>query len=135
VTVTLRPLSDADRAVLEPALAEPSVREWWVEDLHLDDQDAFTILADGEVAGWLGYYEEEDPDYRHGGLDIFLMPAFQGRGIGRQALLMGARWLIARGHHRLIIDPAAHNARAIAVYESIGFKEDTQFKNYTLPIN
>jgi aminoglycoside 6'-N-acetyltransferase len=122
IAVTLRPLDDADRAVLEPALSESGVREWWGTDLVLDDQDAFTILADGEVAGWLGWYEEETPDYRHGGLDIFLTPAFQGRGIGREALLQGARFLIARGHHRIIIDPAAHNARAIAVYASIGFK-------------
>jgi aminoglycoside 6'-N-acetyltransferase len=123
MNVTLRPLSNADRAVLEPALSLPGVREWWVEDLMLDDQDAFTILVDGEVAGWLGWYENEDPDYRYGGLDIFLRPAFQGRGIGRQALLQGAHWLTGeRGHHRLIIDPAANNARAIAVYQSIGFK-------------
>jgi aminoglycoside 6'-N-acetyltransferase len=121
--VTLRPLTDVDRAILEPVLSEPGVREWWGTQLELDDQDAFAIVVDGEVAGWLGWYEETDADYRHGGLDIFLAPPFQGRGLGREALLLGARWLIEeRGHHRLIIDPAAHNARAIAVYESIGFK-------------
>lgn len=121
--VTLRRLTDVDRAILEPALSEPGVREWWGTQLELDDQDAFAIVVDGEVAGWLGWYEETDADYRHGGLDIFLAPPFQGRGLGREALLLGARWLIEeRGHHRLIIDPAAHNARAIAVYESIGFK-------------
>ncbi len=55
--------------------------------------------------------------YRHGGLDIFLAPRFQDRGYGREALRLGAKWLIEeRGHHRLIIDPAASNARAIATY-------------------
>ena len=27
-----------------------------------------------------------------------------------------------RGHHRLVIDPAASNARAIRAYEAVGFK-------------
>ena len=36
---------------------------------------------------------------------------------------MLARYLIdVRGHHRLTIDPAASNARAIRSYESIGFR-------------
>ena len=93
------------------------MREHWGEDPTIDDQDAFTILVDGEIAGWVGWYEEDDPMYRHGGMDIFVAPAHQGRGIGREALSLVARWLISeRGHHRIIIDPAASNTRAIATY-------------------
>ena len=34
-----------------------------------------------------------------------------------------ARFLIdARGHHRLVIDPAADNERAIRCYRSVGFR-------------
>ena len=34
-----------------------------------------------------------------------------------------ARYLLeVRGHHRLTIDPAADNARAIRTYEKVGFK-------------
>jgi aminoglycoside 6'-N-acetyltransferase len=129
--VTLRPLTAADRAVLNVAVAKPGVREWWGTEPELDDQDAFTIVVDGEVAGWLGWYEEDDPDYRHGGLDIFLAVEFQGRGLGREALWLAARWLISeRGHHRLVIDPAARNARAIAVYESVGFKPVGVMRRY-----
>jgi aminoglycoside 6'-N-acetyltransferase len=121
--VTLRPMSAADREVLDRLATEPGVREWMGTDPALDEQDAFAIVAGDEVAGWLGWYEETDDDYRHGGLDIFVAAAFQGRGLGPEALWLGARWLFeARRHHRLVIDPAAHNARAIAVYESLGFK-------------
>ena len=36
---------------------------------------------------------------------------------------MLARWLVAvRQHHRLTIDPAADNVRAIRCYASVGFK-------------
>ena len=121
--VTLRPLEPADVAPLNAIVAEPEVRRWWGTDATIDDQDAFTILVDGEIAGWLGWYEETDADYRHGGLDIFLAPRHHGRGLGREALALGAQWLIEqRGHHRIIIDPAATNARAIAAYTAVGFK-------------
>jgi aminoglycoside 6'-N-acetyltransferase len=121
--VTLRPLEPDDVAPLNAIIAEPEVRRWWGTDPTVDDQDAFTILVDDEIAGWLGWYEETEPDYRHGGLDIFLAPRHHGRGLGREALALGARWLIEhKGHHRIIIDPAAANARAIATYAAVGFK-------------
>jgi aminoglycoside 6'-N-acetyltransferase len=121
--VTLRPLTAADVPVLNAMVALPEVREWWGTDPTVEEENAFTIVLDGEIAGWLAFYEEEDPDYRHGGMDIFVAPAFHGRGLGREALSLAARWLIEeRGHHRLIIDPAAANKRAIRAYESIGFK-------------
>ena len=67
--------------------------------------------------------EEDDPDYRNAGLDLFLGPAFQGRGLGRDAIRTAARWLFdERGHHRLTIDPSAANARAIAAYQAVGFR-------------
>lgn len=129
--VTLRPQRAEDLPVLNAICAAPGVREWWGTDPTVDDQDAFTIWVEGEIAGWLGWYEENDEDYRHGGLDIFVAPAFWGAGLGREALWLGARWLIeARGHHRLIIDPAAHNARAIRAYESIGFKPVGVMRRY-----
>ena len=121
--LTLRPLSAEDVPVLNAMVALPGVREWWGTDPTVEEENAFAIEVGGELAGWLAFYEEEDPDYRHGGLDIFVAPPFQGRGLGREALSLAARWLLEeRGHHRLIIDPAAANARAIKVYASIGFK-------------
>jgi aminoglycoside 6'-N-acetyltransferase len=129
--VTLRPLAPDDVDALNAILAEPEVRRWWGTDPTVDEQDAFTIVVEREIAGWLGWYEETDPDYRHGGLDIFLAPRFHGRGLGREALWLGARWLIeAKGHHRIIIDPAVANERAIAVYASIGFKPVGVLRRY-----
>ena len=56
---------------------------------------------------------------------------FQGRGLGREMLQLGAEWLIeAKGHHRLIIDPAAGNARAIATYTAVGFKPVGVMRRY-----
>jgi aminoglycoside 6'-N-acetyltransferase len=129
--VTLRALTAEDVPVLNAMVALPGVREWWGTDPTVDDQDAFTIEVDGRIAGWLGWYEQTEPDYRHGGLDIFLAPEFHGRGLGREALSLAARWLLSdRGHHRLIIDPAAANERAIKTYEAIGFKPVGLMRRY-----
>jgi aminoglycoside 6'-N-acetyltransferase len=60
--------------------------------------------------------------YRHAGIDIFLGAAYQGRGVGPQAAGLLARFLFeARGHHRITIDPAAANERAIRCYQKAGF--------------
>jgi aminoglycoside 6'-N-acetyltransferase len=129
--VTLRPLAERDVATLNAMVALPGVREWWGTDATVEEENAFTIEVDGEIAGWLAFYEEEDPDYRHGGLDIFIAPAFHGRGLGPEALSLAARWLLTeRGHHRLIIDPAAANERAIRAYASIGFKPVGVMRRY-----
>src|SRR5687767_6782277 len=113
----------------------PEVARWWgsrpndrehhragfVEDAA--GREAFAIEVDGVLAGWLGVYEEDEPDYRHAGLDIFLSPSLHGLGLGPEALRLAARWLIDElGHHRLIIDPAAANSRAIAAYAALGFR-------------
>jgi aminoglycoside 6'-N-acetyltransferase len=128
--VLLRPVSQADGRRLAAILAEPEVARWWASDEATvqatdDDEDEvrLAIEVDGDVVGAIQYAEETDPGYRHAAIDIFLATAVHGRGIGPDAIRTLARHLFAaRGHHRLTIDPAASNARAIAAYAKAGFK-------------
>jgi GNAT superfamily N-acetyltransferase len=56
-------------------------------------------------------------------VDIFLHPDWYGRGLGADAIGALARYLFQqRGHHRLTIDPAAHNQRTIRCYQRVGFR-------------
>ena len=88
-----------------------------------EESTPFAVLVDGEVAGLIQYYEEDDPEYRHAGIDVFLGAPFQGHGLGTDAVATLARHLVHdRGHHRLMIDPAAENAAAIRCYERVGFR-------------
>jgi aminoglycoside 6'-N-acetyltransferase len=140
--VVLRPVGPADRVGIRAILAEPSVARWWgatdspdqaLDDWLAPDDDttAFAIEADGELVGSLLISEEADPDYRHAGLDLFLATTAQGRGLGPDAIRTAARWLFdERGHHRLTIDPSAENARAIAVYERVGFRRVGIMRRY-----
>ena len=141
--VVLRPLQAADADYLAGVVGRPEVGRWWGSrpddfEHHRDGfvsdaagNEAFAIEVDGALAGWLGVYEEEEPDYRHAGLDIFLDPGLHGAGHGSRALRLAARWLVdERGHHRLIIDPAAANERAIAVYAGLGFRPVGVMRSY-----
>jgi aminoglycoside 6'-N-acetyltransferase len=137
--VTLRPLRDRDAERLAPVLARAGVREWWgpVQDPARRRDElrnggaAFAIEVDGELAGWLGFDEETDADYRCASMDIFLAPEYQGRGLGPDALRLAARWLVvARGHHRVTIDPAAANQRAISAYAAVGFRPVGVMRRY-----
>lgn len=137
--LTLRPIEEADLDPLLGIISRPGVAEWWgpLDDLGREraglrnDGHAFAIEVSEKLAGWLAFNEEGEPDYRHAGLDVVLAPEFQDRGLGPRALRLAARWLIdERGHHRLTIDPAAHNERAIGAYASIGFRPVGVMRRY-----
>ena len=126
--VTLEPLAAGHAAALRRIILTPDVARWWdpPEDdfpLH-DDPDSvrFAIVADGSVAGLIQFWEEDDPKYRHAGIDLFVDPAHRGRGVGPAAIRQVVALLRARGHHRVVIDPAAANAAAIRAYEKAGFR-------------
>ena len=139
--VTLRPLVRTDREALLEVLRDPTVVAVWdtrgaeksTEEL-LAGGEGWTVWAievDGEFAGSIQAAEELDIDYRHAGIDIFMSARFQGRGLGTDAVRTLARYLLeVRGHHRLTIDPAADNARAIRTYEKVGFKPVGVMRQY-----
>jgi aminoglycoside 6'-N-acetyltransferase len=139
--VTIRPGDRQDVLRLRAILAEESVTRWWGqpeggEDIaaKLDGDGSRALLVievDGRVAGGIQYDEEEDPMYRHAGIDIFLGAAYQGRGVGPEAVGLLARFLFERrGHHRITIDPAAANERAVRCYEKVGFRPVGVLRQY-----
>jgi aminoglycoside 6'-N-acetyltransferase len=132
---TLRPAVAADAPALLAILDQPDVAAWWRRDEweRLDESDAvsFAIVLDGAVVGCVQYSEETDPDYFSAAVDIFVAAAVHGLGVGSDAMRTLIAWLIdARGHHRLTVDPAAVNARAIHVYEKLGFRRVGVLRQY-----
>jgi aminoglycoside 6'-N-acetyltransferase len=139
--VSLRPATLDDAAALAAILAEPEVAAWWGrydlervtgEILGPDaDEEPFVIEQGGTVVGYIQVYEEDEPDFRHAAIDLFLRTDRQGRGLGPDAIRTLAAHLIdERGHHRLTIDPAAANARAIAAYAKVGFRPVGVMRRY-----
>jgi RimJ/RimL family protein N-acetyltransferase len=136
--LALLPVAAEHVPELRRILATPDVRaRWRNEDASpqwpFDDPSAvrFAVLVEEAVRGMVQYGEEDDPDYRHASIDIFLDPAVHGRGIGRDAVGTLARHLVRdRGHHRLVIDPAADNEPAIRCYAAVGFRPVGVMRRY-----
>lgn len=133
-SVVLRPLRPEDRPAITAILTAPENAEWWpgydaerVGRDYFDEPDGEAVLYaiehEGVVVGFIQSYEEDDPEYRHAGIDVTLAPTATDRGLGTDAVRTLARHLFDHdGHHRLVIDPAAANARAIRCYEKVGFR-------------
>jgi aminoglycoside 6'-N-acetyltransferase len=139
--VTLRAATAADVATLARIRTDPEVHRWWgggadlvaaVEsDLEDHDAEALAIEFAGEVVGWIQWHAEDDPDYRHASIDVYVGSAWHGRGVGTDAVRTLATHLIDDlGHHRLTIDPAVDNAVAIRAYEKVGFRPVGVMREY-----
>lgn len=138
--VVLRPLRVDDAARLAELAAHPDVARWWpgLDEPELVEKaggegnsTGFVVLLEGEPIGLAQYYEELDPEYRHAGIDLFLGSLYQGTGLGADTVRTLARHLVRdRGHHRLVIDPVAHNERAIRCYERVGFRRVGILREY-----
>jgi aminoglycoside 6'-N-acetyltransferase len=138
--VVLRPAGDADIPALVAIVSSPEVARWWgtprseeefAKELLDEDVVTFAIEVGKEVIGLIQYYEENEPDYRSAGVDISLRPDHLGRGLGTDAVRTIARYLFdEREHHRLTIDPAAANERAIACYRKVGFQPVGVMRRY-----
>jgi aminoglycoside 6'-N-acetyltransferase len=137
--VLLRPGRSEDADRLFQIRNEPEVVRWWgsgdieeeISEEFLEVDDGFVIEADGAVLGAIQYHEENDPMYRHAGIDIFLTESRHGQRLGTEAIRVLARYLFEeRGHHRLTIDPAADNTVAIRAYERVGFRRVGIMRKY-----
>jgi len=139
--VFLRPSTDDDVERIAGILATPEVARWWgsidAEQVRsemvgrFEDELTYAIVVDGEVVGLIQRWEESEPQYRHAGIDISIHPDWHGQGIGTDAVRTLARHLFDDlGHHRVTIDPAAHNAAAIACYRKVGFRDVGIMRQY-----
>jgi aminoglycoside 6'-N-acetyltransferase len=142
--VVLRPLAEADVPRIVELGSHPEVARWWrgLTTEHVlgkargDDEEGavvFAIVVDGDVAGMIQYYDETDEEFRHASIDLFLGAPYHDRGLGTDTVRTMVRHLIEdRGHHRLTIDPALDNDRAIRVYEKAGFRRVGVMREYWL---
>ena len=74
------------------------------------------------VVGYLGGGPERtgDPAFTGEVLQLYVLPTWQARGLGRRLLGMGARRLEQRGHHSLLIWVYTANEAGRRFYEALG---------------
>lgn len=133
-------MAASDLPALVHLFAVPEVAAWWPGEneprlrARLDGAEegvGLIIEVDDALIGFVQYFEEADPEYRHASIDIVLHPGWCNRGLGTDALRTLARHLFDDlGHHRITIDPAVSNARAIASYRKVGFRDVGVMRRY-----
>ena len=136
---TLRPAAVGDVDRLVAWHDDPEVARYWddetftraevLERLRRTDVDAWIVEADGEPVGYLQVHSD--------GLDMFLIPAARGRGLGPDAARAMAEHLVyERGRERVTVDPYAWNEGAIGAWQRAGFVEVSRhdaYGEYTAP--
>ncbi len=137
----IRPITEADaEAYLELARAidaethfmmyEPGERQTTVEQqieriraIHASDNKLTLVVEhEGQLVGYLGAMGG-DFHRNHHSVHIFvgILERFTGQGLGRRLLEEAERWVRQQGLHRLELTVMRHNARALALYQKIGF--------------
>jgi aminoglycoside 6'-N-acetyltransferase len=137
--LTLRAMTRENVPRVAELRAQPEVARWWParEDEYLakklDEPDlaCWVVELGAEVVGFVQAYEDTSSEYRHAGIDLFLDPAIHGRGLGQEVVRRVARHLLEDGgHHRVITDPAAANARSLRCFEAVGFRRVGILRSY-----
>jgi GNAT superfamily N-acetyltransferase len=114
-------LADFERLAHEVVATEASL----ADGLFGPRAVAGTVIArvDGEVAGFALYFSSFSTFLGRSGVyleDLFVRPAFRGRGVGKALLGQLARLAVARGCGRMEWAVLNWNRRAIRFYEALG---------------
>ena len=126
----IRPAEVRDVDLLVAWHGDPEVARYWDHErftrqemlarLRRAEVDAFVVEADGEPVGYLQAWWEGDA----GGIDMFLVPAARGRGLGPDAARAIACHLRdERGWRRVTVDPYLWNEPAIRAWRRAGFRD------------
>jgi aminoglycoside 6'-N-acetyltransferase len=123
---TLRPAEAGDVDRLVAWHADPEVARYWDDEtftraemeerLARPDVEAWIVEEAGEPVGYLQVHPA--------GLDMFLVPAARGRGLGPGAARAMAQHLLGeRGRTRVTVDPYEWNEAAVRAWQRAGFVE------------
>lgn len=94
----------------------------WIEDMPARRPGAnhWCIYADGVFCGETQYCIDEES--RSASLDIKLFAFARGRGIATRAMRHAISEAFQNGAETVWVDPHPENAKAIALYERLGFR-------------
>jgi aminoglycoside 6'-N-acetyltransferase len=130
---TVRAATEDDVPLLVRWHADPEVSRYWDDETFTEDElrarldrgdvEAFVVEEGGEPVGYLQAWREGDEPLR-GGIDMFLIPAARGSGLGPDAARAFATHLLEdRGWARVTVDPYAWNDTAIRAWRKAGFEQ------------
>jgi putative acetyltransferase len=108
----------------------PARTRKFVRDNIKSGNPQFVAMVDGKVVGWCDIVRSLRDTSRHCGvLGIGLAPGFRGKGIGPELMRKAIESAWRRGFTRIELTVRADNARAIALYEQLGFESEGIHRN------
>lgn len=96
----------------------------------IDQPNSRYLVAEikGQIVGSSTAVFGEKKRYRHvGEINVGLLKAFWGGGIGRALLTENLSWLKQGGVERVTLEVDADNDRALSLYQSLGFVVEGRF--------
>jgi ribosomal protein S18 acetylase RimI-like enzyme len=101
---------------------------------RLDSPHRRTLVVEveGATVGTLALTRNGDDAAIYG---FAIDPPWQGRGIGRQALRRACELLRTEGAHRIGLEVATENERALGLYTSVGFTPVSTEDYFALPLS
>jgi ribosomal protein S18 acetylase RimI-like enzyme len=88
------------------------------------DHGATLATVDGEPVGFIHFGPDEEDPRRGHVFSFYVLPAFAGRGLGRELLGDAIERLAARGYRTITLWVFKDNAATVRIYERAGFRPD-----------
>lgn len=102
----------------------------FVRDSVTQDLVQFVALDGDRVVGWADIFAGwADAVMHRGSLGMGVLASHRGQGIGEQLLRACLSKAQARGMTRIELEARADNAKAIALYERVGFTHEAVKRN------
>ncbi|MEY2881004.1 MAG: hypothetical protein RLZZ15_3384 [Verrucomicrobiota bacterium] len=127
----IRGLADYEKLATEVTATEAQLRATLFPPEGPPAAYCVLAMADGAAAGFALYFFNYSTFLAKPGLyleDLFVRPAWRGRGLGKALLLHLAQLANARGCGRMEWSVLDWNAPAIAFYEKLGARRMTEWQ-------
>ncbi len=127
----LRPTTPEDFPEVQALFRDPAFEGWGGPGFRSDSQlrekylgarlpdvECFLIKVDDRVVGFTQLYA----DGPGAGMDLILLPAERGAGVGRQVVEAVLERVRASGRTHFVVDPSPEDRDAVAFWHAVGFR-------------
>lgn len=105
----------------------------YIHDMIEKGSPYFIVISEGKVVGWCDVQRADREMFAHRGtLGMGLLPAFRGKGIGKQLIQKAIDAAFACGMTRIELTVKEPNKNAFELYKRVGFEVEGLQKNTCL---